>query len=166
MLWKQKLWKYIQLAWALQEEAIEKSSNWQKKSMEATNLMTLTITAPIQTKLTDDKFNDGYKMYKRLKKLLQPSDKIQFMCLTWEYYTLNHCNYKDISEFLDYVKSLKEQINATEVKIIPDKKTLLCLTMAFWNKSHYQSLVQTWGVTKDIIADKAREMLLENERRF
>ena len=38
--------------------------------MEAANLMIPTITAPIQAKLTDDKFTDGYRMYKRLKELL------------------------------------------------------------------------------------------------
>ena len=130
VLRKQKLWKYIQSAWALQEGAVEKSSDWQEKSKEAADLMTPTITAPIQAKLTDDEFNDGYRMYKRLKELLQPSGETQFMRLTREYYTLNYRNYKDVSEFLDHVKSLEEQIDATEVKMTPDKRTLLCLTMA------------------------------------
>lgn len=48
----------------------------------------------------------------------------------------------------------------------PNKRTLLCLMMAFWNKSHYQSLVQIWGVTKETTAEKAREMFLENEQRL
>ena len=56
--------------------------------------MTPTITAPIQVKLTEDEFNDGYKMYKRLKGLLQPSG-------AWHE---NIINYKDVSEFLDHVK--------------------------------------------------------------
>ena len=88
------------------------------------------------------------------------------MCLTREYYTLNYRNYNNVSEFQDHVKSLEKQIDATEVKITADKQTLLCLTMAFWNKSHYQSLVQIWGVTKDMTAEKAREMLLDDERRL
>lgn len=57
--------------------------------------------------------------------------------------------YAPESEFLDHVRSLEEQIDATNVKMTPDKRTLLCLTMALWNKSHYRSLVQIWGVTKD-----------------
>ena len=48
----------------------------------------------------------------------------------------------------------------------PDKQMLLCLTMALWNESHYQSLVQIWGVTKDITAEKAQEMLLEDKQRL
>ena len=128
--------------------------------------MTPTITAPIQAKLTDNEFNNGYRMYKRLKELLQLSGEMQFMRLTRKYYTLNYRNYKDVSEFLDHVKSLEEQIDATEVKMTPDKRTLLCLTMALWNESYYWSLVQIWGVTKDMTAEKAREMLLEDERRL
>ena len=76
--------------------------------MEAADFMTPTIIVQIQAKLTDNKFNDSYKMYKCLKKLLQSSGKIQFICLTQEYYILNYYNYKDVSEFLDYVKSLEE----------------------------------------------------------
>ncbi len=85
------------------------------------------------------------------------------MRLTREYYTLNNRNYKDVSEFPDHVKLLKKQIDATDVKMTLNKQTLLCLTMALWNKSHYRSLVQIWGVTKDMTAKKAQKMLLEDE---
>ncbi len=91
--------------------------------------MTPTITALIQAKLTKDKFNNGYKMYKHLKKFLQPSSETQFMRLIQEYYTVNYRNYKDVYEFLDHVKSLEEQINATDVEMTVNKKILLCLTM-------------------------------------
>lgn len=141
-------------------------ADWEEKSIEAANLMTPTITAPIQAKLTKDEFNDRYKMYKCLKELLQPSSKTQFMCLTREYYTLNYRNYKDVFEFLDHIKTLEEQIDVTDVEMTPDKRTLLCLTMALWNESHYRLLVQIWGVTKDITAAKAREILLEDEQRL
>ncbi len=87
------------------------------------------------------------------------------MRLTREYYTLKYRNYKDVSKFLDHVKSLEEQISATNVEMTPDKRTLLCLTMALGNESHYRSLVQIWGVTKDMTAQKARKMLLGDERR-
>lgn len=62
---------------------------------------------------------------------------MQFMCLTQEYYLLNYHNYKNVSKFLDHVKFLKEQINTTEVKMTPNKQTLLYLTIVFWNKLHY-----------------------------
>ena len=166
VLRKQKLWKYTQSEWEASEKVPGGKADWEEKSIEAADLMTPTITAPIQAKLTEDEFNDGYKMYKRLKELLQPSGETQFMRLTREYYTLNYRDYKNVSEFLDHVKSLEEQIDATNVKMTPDKRTLLCLTVALWNESHYRSLVQIWGVTKDMTAEKAREMLLEDERRL
>lgn len=165
MLQQQKLWKYTQSAWGADKGVLETQSDWEEKTIEAADLMTPTITAPIQLKLTEDEFNDGYKMYKRLKELLQPSGEIQFMRLTREYYTLNYRSYKDMYEFLDHVKSLEEQIDATNVEMTPDNRTLLCLTMALWNESRYRSLLQIWGVTKDMTAEKAREMLLEDEQR-
>ena len=48
----------------------------------------------------------------------------------------------------------------------PDKQILLFLTMVLWNKPHYQSLVQIWGVTKDMTAEKTQKMLLEDEQRL
>ncbi len=150
---KQKLWKYTQSEWKSDEEVLK--ADWEEKSTDAADLMTPTITALIQAKLTEDNFNDGYKMYKRLKKLIQPLGETQFMRLTREYYTLNYRNYKNVSEFFDHVKSLEKHIDATDVEVIPDKRTLLFLTMALWNKSHYRSLVQIGGVTKDMTAEKA-----------
>lgn len=48
---------------------------WDKKAIEAANMMTPTITAAIKAKLTEDDFNNRFKMYKRLKELLQPIGK-------------------------------------------------------------------------------------------
>lgn len=59
-------------------------------------MMTPTITAGIQAKLTEGEFNDGYKMYQRLKKLLQSMGETQFMRLTREYSTLSYRNYGNI----------------------------------------------------------------------
>lgn len=134
MLQEQKLWKYTQWAWVSPDKGVlreETQSDWEEKSVEAADLMTPTITGPIQAKLTEDEFNDGYKMYKRLKELLllQPPSsggggEIQFMRLDREYYTLNYRrDHKDMNEFLDHVKSLEEQIEATNVKMTSDKRT-------------------------------------------
>ncbi len=72
---------------------------------EAADLMTPTITALNQVKPTEDEFNDRYKMYQRLKELLQPSGWPQFRRLTRKYYNFNNRNYKDVSEFLDHKKA-------------------------------------------------------------
>lgn len=88
------------------------------------------------------------------------------MCLIWEYYMLNYRNYKNISKFLNYVKALEEQINATNIKMTSNKQTLLCLIIVLWNKSHYQSLIQIWGMIKDITIEKAQEILLKDKQRL
>lgn len=84
------------------------------------------------------------------------------MRLTREYYTLSSQDCKDISEFLDHTKLLEEQIDATNVTMAA---TLLCLIRALWNETHFRSLVQIWGVTSDMTAKKAREMLIEDAQR-
>lgn len=88
------------------------------------------------------------------------------MCLTYDHYMLNYRNNKDVSEFFEHVKLLEEQIDATNIEITPNKQTLLCWTMVFQNKSHYQLLVQIQGITKDITVEKVQEMLLEVEQRL
>ncbi|MCJ1467041.1 hypothetical protein MMC07_005663 [Pseudocyphellaria aurata] len=166
ILRKHKLWKYTQSEYSKADAENRLSeSEWNEKSIEATDIMTPTISGPIQAKLTDDQFNDGYKMYSRLKELLQPTGETQFMRLTREYYTLNFKDFGNISEFLDHIKLLEEQIDATKVTMTHNKRTLLCLTMALWENDHFRSLVQIWGVTPSMTAEKAREMLLEDERR-
>lgn len=73
MLQEQKLWKYTQSTWGSPDNGVlgeETQSDWEEKSVEAADLMTPTITGPIQAKLTEDEFNGGYKIYKRLKELL------------------------------------------------------------------------------------------------
>lgn len=46
---------------------------------------------------------------------------MQFMRLAQKYFTLNYHHYKDVSELIDNIKVLDEQIDAMEVKITPDK---------------------------------------------
>lgn len=52
--------------------------NGTDKVIEAADMMTPTITAGIQAKLIEDGFNDGYKIYQRLKELLQPVGETKF----------------------------------------------------------------------------------------
>lgn len=65
------------------------------------------------------------------------------MRLTQKYYILNYRNYKNLSEFFDYIKSLEEQIDVTNIEMTLKKQTLLYSTMAFCNESQYQLLVQS-----------------------
>ena len=140
-------------------------AEWEDKAMEAADTMTLTITNSIKQKLKSEEFNNGYLMLQRLTALLQPTGETQFLRHTRELYTLRYSDFKDVSEFLTRVKVLEEQIAATKVEMTDDKRTLLTLTMALWDESQYRSLLQIWNVTPNMTAEKAREMLMEEERR-
>jgi len=125
--------------------------------------LTPTLSPSIKRKLSEREFNDGYLMLSRLQVLLQPTGDTQFMRLTKEYYTLDFSNFKDMSDFLTHIKVLEERIDATNVTLDSNKRTLLCLMMAL--PDDYRSLAQLWSITPSITADKARDMLLEEERR-
>ncbi len=127
-----------------------------EKTIEAADLMTLTITVLIQIILKKAKFHDGCKIYRCLKKLFQPTVETQVMPLTWEPYTLTYKDFANITEFLDYIKLLEKQIDVTKITITEDKRTLLCLTMALWNIAHLRLLVQIWRVNSEMMAKKAQ----------
>ena len=166
ILRKNKLWQYIQSEFPkADKDNLLSQSQWDDKVIEVAVMMTPIITTGIQAKQTEDEFNDGYKMYWRLKELLQPMGETQVMRLTQEYYTLSYQIFGNISEFFNHIKLLEEQINATKITMAPDKQALLCLTIALRDVKHFQSLVQIWGVTSDMTAEKTQDMLLEDERR-
>lgn len=50
--------------------------------------------------------------------------------MTWKYYMVNYHKYKNVFEFFNYINSLKEQINDTNIEMTSNKRTLLCLTIA------------------------------------
>lgn len=159
-----KLWQYTQTPYDEKSSEISRTE-WDEKAMDAADIMTLTITNSIKQKLKAEEFNNGYLMLQRLITLLQPTGETQFLRLTRELYTLRYSDFKDVSEFLTRVKVLEEQIAATKVEMTDDKRTLLVLTMALWEESGYRSLLQIWSATPNMTAEKAREMLMEEERR-
>ena len=157
---KDKLWKYTQEV----PDAEKKSSEWEEKAQEAADFMTPTISPAVKRKLTEAEFNNGYQMITRLTALLAPKGEAQFMRLSREYYTLQLSHFKDIPELLTRIKELEEQIDATKVEMTGDKRTILCLSMAL--SEHYRPLVQLWSMNPEITTEKAKEMLLEEHRRY
>ena len=150
-----KLWQYTQTA------SDDKLS--QEKAEEAADAMTPTISIDVKQKLIKEDFNDGYKMLTHLKVILQPSTDAGFMRLTKEYYTLAPSDFRSTADMLTHIKLLEERIDATKVTLDSDKRTILCLMMCL--PEQYRSLMQIWSVTKDLTAEKARAMLLEEDRR-
>lgn len=151
------LWTYIQ-------EDVDKEAKDKSKWEEAADLMTPTLSSEIKRKLTEEEFNNGYRMLARLTALLQPGGEAQFMRLSREYYSLRYDDTKEsLTNFLTRLKILEERIAATRVTMNNDKRTLLCLTMAL--PPRFRSLVQIWTITEGMTADKAVDMLLEEERR-
>jgi hypothetical protein len=84
------------------------------------------------------------------------------MRLSKELYILQFKNFKTVDAYLTRIKILEEQIDATEIKLERDKRTLLVLFMTL--PAQYRSLVQLWTVIKRITAKKAMKMLREEIR--
>lgn len=139
-------------------------TEWKNKTEETADYMTPTIGSKMKNKLKDEHFNNSYKMLLRIKEELEPTGDAQFMRLTKEYYSLNIKDYKDMSEFLDKVKKLEEQIDATKVNLTGDKRTIICLMMALAHDRDYRSLIQIWAAIPNLTGEKARAMLMEEYR--
>ena len=140
---------------------MDEEEEWEEKSMEAADFLTLLISPSIQQRLTEEDFNDGYKMITSLTKLLQPTGQAQYMCLMRQLFTLSFDNVKNVTELLTQLNVLRDAIDATKVELTTNKQTLLALSLAL--PAHYNSLIQIWGAMPDITAEKAQEMLLEEE---
>jgi hypothetical protein len=100
--------------------------------------MTVTISPAIQQKLSEDDFNDGYLMLQKLKNRLAPTSKFTFFHSCQELFSLRQ--EKSVEVFLDQVKFLNDQIDATKVELTSEKRTLLALMMGL--SEEYRSLVQ------------------------
>ena len=153
-----KLWKYTQEPY--ESDGIQ--ARWEEKAQESADLMTPTISSGVKRRLTEAEFNDGYLMLTRLRELLQPTGCSVFMRLSKEYYTLRFKSIKSVAEYLTHIKVLEERIDATQVILNEDNRTILCLSMSL--PQEYQYLVQTWATMPTITGLKARQMVLEASR--
>ncbi|KAF6239008.1 hypothetical protein HO173_002880 [Letharia columbiana] len=162
LLRKQKLWKYTQETppGTLTVTALAK---WKDSSKEAADAMTPTISGPVKQRLAADEFNCGFKMMSHLADLYRPTGDNEFMRLTAQYYTIKYNKFDSVTDYITHIKLLEERIAATNVKLTPDKQTILCLSMSL--PDHLQYLTKIWAVTPDMTAHKAVNILLEEERK-
>ena len=174
---KKKLWEHTQNPYTPsivlkdkeryndeQKAQIKKEKKeWEEKAMEAADEMTPRISLEVKQMLETSHFNNGYLMLSRLYELLQPVGDAQFMRLMKEFYSLKTSDFSNMSEFLTHVKVLMEKIAATNVDFTADKQVLICLMMAL--EPRYENLTQLWSMIPDLTSERARNMLLEEERR-
>ena len=131
--------------------------------MEAADLITPTISGPVKQKLQANAFDNDFIMMNQLTVIYAPKGDPEFIRLTREYYSLKFDDYDYITSYLTKIKTLEERIRSTNVILDDDKQTLLCLGITL--PEHLQYFNKIWTVTPGMTADKARNMLLEEERR-
>ena len=178
VLRSQKLWKYAIESFndfVLTKDVVfrisEKKQNlkvnetaWLEKMKETADIMTSTIDSKIKSKLKEEHFNNSYLMLQKIKEELKLTGDAQFMRLTKEYYSLNINDFKGMPELLNKIKKLEEQLNATRITLIDDKRTIVCLMMALTQNSNYRSLIQIWDAISNLTAEKAKAMLMKEYR--
>ncbi len=162
LLRKQKLWKYTQ------EPPPESLSNaalakWKESSTDAADVITPTVSGPAKKKVQTNAFDCGFTMMTELATIYAPKGDAEFMRLTREYYSLRFEEFDSMTHYLTHIKTLEERIRNTNVVLDDDKRTLVCLGMTL--PEEYQYFTKIWTVTPGMTADKARNMLLEEERR-
>jgi len=159
---REKLWKYTQEQ-PEDETSSKQQKDWEAGTVNAADIITPTLSSSIKKRLTEDEFNNGYLMMKRLKELLEPSGNTQFMRLCKEYFSLQYDPKESMVGFLTRVKLLEERMDATNITLTKENRILLCLSMAM--PEEYQSLVQIWNSVDGIPLERAKTMLLEEEQR-
>ena len=92
--------------------------------------MTSTISLEVKQRLIEVEFNDGFLMLRHLRELLQSMRSSKFMRLSKKYYTLRFKFFKTVTEYLTQIKVLEEKIDATQVILNNDNRTVLCLSMS------------------------------------
>ena len=157
-----KLWEYTQSG-PDPEKSAQIQAKWLHSAMEAADLMTPTISGSVKQKIQTDAFDNGFTMMTELINIYAPKGEAEFMRLTREYYSLKFSEYDSMTAYLTKIKTLEERIRDTGVVLDNDKQTLLCLGMTLPEDLQY--LTKIWAVTPGMTADKARNMLLEEERR-
>lgn len=165
ILRKAKLWLYTQYSYDELKKHYKDvtKAQYDEYSMEAADTLVPTISTSVKQRLSESHFDNGYLLLSRLRELLQPIGDIQFMRLTRELYSLQLGHDETPSELLTRLKILEEHIDATKMELTADKRTLLALTMALATTESYGSLVQIWQSLPDMTAERARQMLLEEE---
>ncbi|CAD6586966.1 MAG: hypothetical protein ASARMPRED_002898 [Alectoria sarmentosa] len=163
VLRKQKLWKYTQEC-TPESLTVTALGKWNDSCQEAADEMTPTISDPVKAKLQTDAFDNGFLMMIQLANLYAPKGEAEFMRLTREYYSLRYDDFDSMTSYLTQIKTLEERIRNTNVILDNDKQTLLCLGMTL--PESYQYFTKIWAMMPGMTADKARNMLLEEERRL
>ena len=99
--------------------------------------MTPTISDPVKKRISAHEFNCGYLILARVTALNRPTGDNEFMRLIKEYYTLRYTNFDTITDYLTHIKLLEERIAVTNVVLISDKQTILCLTISLPDDLQY-----------------------------
>ncbi|PMD15687.1 hypothetical protein NA56DRAFT_328837 [Hyaloscypha hepaticicola] len=109
-------------------EAIQAYETEVEKHIEATDLVTPLISGNVKRKLILTDFDDINQMIAHLQELYNPASEQIFIQLFQQLFTLTPENLT-IDEYLQQVKTLTERIDATNIDLTSDRRTLLILSM-------------------------------------
>ena len=96
--------------------------------------------------------------------LFASKKKIEFIKLIKKYYSFRYENFDFITIYFIQIKIFEKRIRGINVIFDNDKQILLCLSIIF--SKYFQYYIKIWVVTLGMIADKARNMFLEEKKRL
>ena len=102
-------------------------------------------------------------MISQLVDIYALKNEVEFMRLTREYYSFRYEDFDFMIYYFTHVKILEERIRGIQMILDDDKQIFLCFGIIF--PEEFQYFIKIWAMTPGMIADKARNMLLEKERR-
>lgn len=132
------------------------------KHQEAADLLVCMLSEGVKKKFTEAEFNDGYLLIKRARTLFSSTSEATFMRASTELYSLRFN--KSVDELVTKIKTLSEEVDNCKVELTSDKRTLLVLSKALTG-SKFSYLTSIWLATPDLTAERAINMVKEEERR-
>ena len=157
---RNRLWQYTQEEFRGKDA---EAKDWKEKTMEAADAITPTLSKEISLRLYQEDFDDGYRMWNHIREIIQPTGESEWIRLNKELFRARFYDFESADQFFTHIKTLSEQIEATQVTMTNDRRILLVLSMAC--PSVYSGIAQLWQNMKDITPDQVIQMLKKEIRR-
>ncbi len=160
MLRRQKLWD------ACQGPLVEKSTEKEKEAhTDAADLLTPLLTDRAKNRFTEEEFDDGYLMLLKIRSLFLPESDAAFMRYSRELYSLTLQECHNVDDWITKIKTLGERIDATKIKLTPEKRTLLVIIMGLFGHASYGYLAPILTSIPDLTVEKAIHIIKEDQLR-
>ncbi|KAF1943915.1 hypothetical protein EJ02DRAFT_464630 [Clathrospora elynae] len=89
--------------------------NWQGNSKKAADTITLTLHSDVKAKLTNNDFNNAFKMMTHLKQMYKPSTDTEFFMLMRDLMATCYIDFPSMETYLTHIQTLNNKVTRTKL---------------------------------------------------